>query len=248
MNSLRSYSLVSILLCILFLPALTQMNAPQPQPATNEQSKQQRHEEKQEHRILGILPPFSLTNPPNTNPLTPKEKFTSFGKSAFGPLKFGLVAFQAGVGQATDEFPEFGQGAAGYAKRYGAAFTDQASSSFFSDFLYPTLLKQDPRYFRSGQGSVTHRFGYALEQELVAHNDRGGRSFHFSNVLGAISAGALANAYHPPSDRGFGLTMSRAGIALAYGSLGGLIDEFYPDAMRWVFRKKEKKAHEALQK
>jgi hypothetical protein len=245
MNTLRSYSLVSILLCILLLPALAQVNAPQ--PATNEPSKQ--HEEKQEHRILGVLPPFSLTNPQNTNPLTPREKFKSFRRSAFGPLEFGLVAIQAGIGQATDEFPEFGQGAAGYAKRYGSAFTDQASSSFFSDFLYPTLLKQDPRYFRSGHGSFTHRFGYALEQELVAHNDRGGRSFHFSNVFGAISAGALANAYHPPSDRGFGLTMSRAGIALAYGSLGGVLDEFYPDAMNWVFSRRKKKAHEqALQK
>ena len=99
------------------------------------------------------------------------------------------------------------------------------------------LFKEDPRYFRLGHGSFKHRFGYALAQEFVCHTDKGGRMFHFSNLLGAFTSGGISNAYYPEADRGFGLTMSRSGIALMYGSLGGLLSEFWPDIDRKVFHK-----------
>jgi hypothetical protein len=142
------------------------------------------------------------------------------------------VGFQAGLSQAEDEFPEYKQGVAGYGKRYGAAFADQVSSGFFSNYFYPVLFKDDPRYFRLGKGSTMHRLGYALVQEVVCHTDAGGRSFGWSNTLGALSAGGVSNLYYPENERGFALTMSRAGIAMLYGSLGGLADEFYPDIDR----------------
>jgi hypothetical protein len=147
---------------------------------------------------------------------------------------------QAGVSQAVDEFPDYGQGAAGYGKRYGAALADEVSATFFEGFLWPVLLKQDPRYFRLGEGSTKHRIVYSLAQAVVCHTDKGTRSFNYSNVLGAFSAGALSNAYYPQGDRGFGLTMSRSAIAIMYGSLGGLFDEFYPDISRKLFHKHPK--------
>ena len=99
-----------------------------------------------------------------------------------------------------------------------------------------------PTLFPQGQGSIKRRIGYALAQEFVAHTDRGGRSFNFANVLGAVSAGGISNLYYPNSDRGFTLTMSRAGIALIYGSAGGLMDEFWPDINRKLFHKQPKTA------
>jgi hypothetical protein len=102
------------------------------------------------------------------------------------------------------------------------------------------LLKEDPRYFRSGVGPIKRRIGYAVVQEFVCHTDRGGRSFNWSNVLGAFTSGGLSNAYYPQSDRGFGLTMSRSAIAVMYGSLGGLVDEFWPDISRAMFKKHKK--------
>jgi len=133
------------------------------------------------------------------------------------------------ISQAQDSFPEYGQGAAGYGKRYGAALTDEVSSGFFTNYVYPALLHEDPRYYRLGKGSFKHRLGYALSQEFVSHKDAGGRTFAWSNALGAVTAGSISNAYYPEADRGFELTMSRAGISLLYGSLGGLEDEFWPD-------------------
>ena len=201
--------------------------------AQNDKEKERELEKKeQSQRMLGVVPQFGVTSRQDAAALTSGEKFHLFRKSAFDPVEFGLVGFQAGISQAEDEFPEYGQGAVGYGKRYGAAFADEVSSGFFSNYFYPVLLKEDPRYFRLGQGSVMHRIEYSVAQEFICRTDSGKRSFGWSNTLGALTSGGVSNIYYPQSDRGFGLTMSRAGIAMLYGSLGGLVDEFYPDIDR----------------
>jgi hypothetical protein len=209
-----------------------------PTSGTTKSEKEQELEKKeQSQRVLGIVPEFGVTNRMNAPPLSPKQKFHLFVKSAFDPATLGIVGVQAALSQAENEFPGYGQGAAGYGKRYGAALADEVSSGFFSNFAYPVLLKEDPRYFRLGTGTYKHRLFYSLKQEFVAHTDSGGRRFDFSNVLGAFTSGGISNIYYPQSDRGFELTMSRSAIALGYGSLGALFDEFWPDIHAKVFRK-----------
>jgi hypothetical protein len=146
---------------------------------------------------------------------------------------------QAGISQAEDEFPEYGQGASGFGKRYGATLADEVSSSFFTDEFYPALQGR-PALFPIGEGSIKRRLGYALKQEIICHTDKGGRSFSWENAFGAITSGAVSNAYYPQSDRGFGLTMSRSAISAGYGSLGGVVDEFYPDINHWLFHRNQK--------
>lgn len=214
-----------------------QTGSSQSQQAPAESEKEIQRQE-QSQRILGVAPQFGMTSRMNAPALTTGEKFHLFVKSSFDPFEYAAAGFQAGLGQATNEFPGYGQGAAGYGKRYGASIADQVSSNFFSNFFYPTLLKEDPRYFRLGEGSVTHRMFYSLAQEFVCHTDKGGRSFNWSNVLGAFTSGTLSNAYYPSTDRGAGLTASRSAIALAYGAAGGLIDEFWMDIHNKLFHKR----------
>lgn len=213
-------------------------NAPTPK---SEQEKQIEKQE-QSQRLLGVIPNFGTTSRHNAPPLSPSAKFHLFYKAAFDPVELSVVGLQAGLSQAEDEFPEYGQGAAGFGKRYGATLADEVSSGFFANFFYPVLLKEDPRYFRLGEGSIKHRIGYALLQEVYCRTDKGGRSFAWSNVLGAFSSGGLSNAYYPAAERGFGLTMSRSVISLGYGSLGGLVDEFYPDISQRLFHRHDKSA------
>ncbi len=207
-----------------------------------EQEKEKEIEKKeQSQRVLGLYPQFQVTSRGNAPPLTPGGKFHLFFKSAFDPFELMLAGIQAGSDQAEDEFPEYGEGVKGFAKRYAADFGDSVSSGFFSNFFWPVLLKEDPRYFRLGEGTVKHRFVYSLEQEFVCHTDKGGRFANLSNILGAFSSGALSNTYHPQADRGVGLTARGASYALAYGSLGGLLSEFWPD----ISRKMHKHRNEA---
>ena len=209
-------------------------------PGSSSQKEKELERQEQSQRTLGVLPQFLVTSRQNAPPLTSHQKFHLFVKQAFDPVEFAVTAAQAGISQAQDEFHGYGQGAEGYAKRYGAAFGDATSSGFWSNFFYPTLFKQDPRYFRLGQGSFKHRVVHSMKEEFVCHTDKGGRSFSYSNVLGALTAGGISNAYYPRDDRGLGLTMSRVGIALAYGTLGGLFDEFGPDIHHKLLHRHQK--------
>lgn len=211
-----------------------------PKPSSNDEQEIEKREQSQ--RMLGVIPNFGTTSRQDAHPLSPRAKFHLFYKSAFDPVELSLVGAQAAVSQAEDEFPEYGQGAVGFGKRYGSTLADEVSSNFFSNSFYSTLLKEDPRYFRLGQGPIKHRFGYALLQEIDCRTDKGGRSFAWENVLGAFTAGGLSNVYYPQAERGFGLTMSRSAIAIGYGSLGGVLDEFYPDVSHWLFHRHDRTA------
>ena len=235
--STKRYTILAfVLLTGAYLPGQTSDG---PAPKSSEEKEIERQEQSQ--RMLGVIPQFGTTSRNNAPPLTAGEKFHLFRKSAFDPVELTVVGLQAGISQAEDEFPEYGQGAAGFGKRYGATLADEVSSGFFSNFFYPVLLKEDPRYFRLGEGSIRHRTGYALLQEVDCRRDRGSRGFCWENVFGALTAGSLSNAYYPPAERGLGLTMSRSAIAVGYGSLGGLVDEFYPDINHWLFHRHEKR-------
>jgi hypothetical protein len=235
-----SVGCVLLTLCVaLGCWAQTGSQAAIPNPESSSSSEQQRQSSSDAPRILGVVPQFSVTNEWNARPLTAGEKLRLFERSSFDPFNFAAAGLQAGLSQATNEFPGYGQGAGGYGKRYGASFADQVSSNFFSNFFYPTLLKEDPRYFRLGRGPIKHRFLYALEQEFVVRRDRGGKGFAFENVLGAFSSGTLSNVYYPSTDRGVGLTISRSVISMLYGSAGGLASEFWPDVQRKLHRHKE---------
>ena len=223
-----------LLLLFLSLPLSAQQQA---SPAHCSPASQQQSEPEQRRRFLGIVSNLGVTDLQHPPPLGSGQKFQLFVANSADPFRFGIVGAQAAISQAEDSFPEYGQGAAGYSKRFGSALADNTSSNFFSNFFYPVLLKQDPRYYRRGQGSVKHRIFYALAQEFVAHTDKGRRSFNFASTLGAFSAGGLSNVYYPPNHRGFGLTLSRAAIALLYGSAGGLLKEFLPDIDRKLFPK-----------
>jgi hypothetical protein len=212
-----------------------------PQAPSQSKSEQEKEAQKKEQseRTFGIVPRFGTTDRMDAPPLTTGEKFHLFAKTTFDPVTVIIAAAQAGVSQADNQFAGYGQGAEGYGKRFGAAFGDQLSAGFFSNFLYPTIFKQDPRYFRRGHGGFGRRFVYSLLQQVVCHTDGGGRAFNASSVLGAFTSGGLSNIYYPADDRGFKLTMGRSGLAIAYASAGGLFSEFWPDIQRKLSRKPE---------
>ena len=226
-------------------------------PTTKSEEEKDEEKKEQSQRALKLLPMFGVTSRQNAPPLTPGEKFHLFAKSAFDPVTVGVVGLQAGISQGENEFPGYGQGAQGYGKRFGASLADEVSSGFWSNYFYPVLLKEDPRYFRLAEGGLKQRLFYSARQEFVCHTDNGGRSFNFSNVLGAFTAGGISNLYYPgntrvrtipattttpavpvyENDRGFVLTMSRTAIALAYGAMGGLFSEFWPDIEQKLWHK-----------
>jgi len=233
-------------------PSTVSGNQSPSKPGAKSEEEREIERKEQSQRALGVLPVFGVTDRWNASPLTPPEKFHLFVKSAFDPATIGTVGLQAGFSQAVNEFPGYGQGMQGYGKRFGASLADEVSANFWSGYVYPVLLKEDPRFFRLGNGGFKRRFLNGVVQEFVCHTDQGKRSFSYSNVLGAFTSGGLSNLYYPgrtvvrtapatatspptpvfEDDRGVVLTVSRSLIALGYDMAGNLFDEFWPDIRR----------------
>ena len=191
-------------------------------------------------RVFGVVRTFGITNDRNAPPLTPRGKFRIFRQNVTDPFTFVGTALQAGIGQATNDFPAYGQGLAGYAKRYGASIADFTGGEFMSTFVFPTILRQDPRYFREGEGSSKgRRLGHALASAFVTRNDSGRTTFNWSNSMGRVAAGGISTLYYPAENRSVGLVFSRAGIGMVFGTAGAVFSEFGPDMERKIFKKKK---------
>jgi hypothetical protein len=188
-------------------------------------------------RVLFVVPAFEVTNRQGAPALPAKRKFALAARGTFDPFVWISTGILAGISQASNQFPQYGRGTAGYSKRYGAAMLDTVDGTFASTTLR-VLLKQDPRYFRLGRGSVRRRFLYAVSRELLTKSDKGTRQFNWSRVLGTFASGAIANAYYPPRNRGFGLTVNRFAVSLLWDPPGQLTDEFWPDIDRKFFHRK----------
>jgi hypothetical protein len=194
--------------------------------------------EEKHPRLFWLLPTYTVTETKSTRPLTAHGKFRLFVKDETDPFTLGWVAFEAGLAQSNNHPSEYGQGASGYSERFGAGLADEVSAGFFTHFLFPTVLHQDPRYHRLGEGSLTRRLGHALIRPVLTHKDSGGRAFNWSGILGSLASSGLSNAYRPEADRGVGATFSRVVMSLPFDMIDQLVDEFGPDLQKKIAGKK----------
>jgi len=182
-------------------------------------------EEKQ--RVLGVFPNFYVSYIPNAAPLNSKQKFELAWKSVIDPVTFALVGVTAGVEQADNYFSGYGQGAQGYAKRFGAGYADTITGTFIGGAILPSLLKQDPRYFYKGTGSKRSRALYAIANAFICKGDNKRWQPNYSAILGSLAAGGISNLYYPVSDRnGAALTFENAAIGIGGTAIGNLLQEF----------------------
>jgi len=187
-------------------------------------AEQIKAEEKQ--RLIGIIPNFYTSFIYDAAPLTWKQKFSLAARGTFDPVSMIGVGFAAGLEQANNSYPGYGQGAAGYGKRFGAKFVDGRTGDFLTHAVFPSLFHQDPRYYYQGSGSFESRFIHAVGSAFVTRSDSGRTVPNYSFLLGDMCSAALSNLYYPPANRGVSLVFNRAAVGLAGRVGGNLIREF----------------------
>jgi hypothetical protein len=211
---------------------------PTPRPLTQQEKAEQQLRQQEKQRIAGVVPNFNVSYNADAAPLSRKQKLHLAFRTATDPVSFGVAAFDAGLSQAEGDFPGYGGGMQGYAKRFGASYADNFDGTMLGNAIFPILLKQDPRYFRRGEGSFTSRFLYSISTTVWCKNDSGSHGPNYSNILGNLAAGGISNLYYPASDRGAGLTFERGLTVTAYGAFGGIFNEFWPDIAKKLFKDK----------
>jgi hypothetical protein len=178
-------------------------------------------------RVLGVIPNFYVTYKQDALPLSPKQKLELAWKSNVDPVTFAASGGFAGVEQATNQFSGYGQGASGYAKRFGASYGGAFIGNMLGGALLPSLLKQDPRYFYKGSGSTKSRIFYALANSVICKGDNGRWQPNYSGILGSLAAGGISNLYYPAGDRsGVGLTFENTAIGIGGSAIANIFQEF----------------------
>jgi hypothetical protein len=250
-----------IVTLLIALPALAQQEqvvaAPHPaQPAQPSQQgqtdqddkdkpkKQKTNEEKAEtaapatsnDRLFFALPNFlSVENAGKIPPLTTKQKFAVVTRSSFDYIQVPWYAFLAGVSQAENSEPGYGQGAAGYGKRFGSAAADGTIENYWTSAILPSVFHQDPRFYQLGKGGFWHRTFYAMSRIVVTRSDSGSSQFNVSEVFGsAIAASISTYSYHPHADKTLSNTASVWGSQIAYDTATIVLKEFWPDIRRKI--------------
>jgi hypothetical protein len=183
--------------------------------------------EEEKQRVLGVIPNFYVSYEPNPVPLSSKQKFELAWRTSIDPVTFVITGGIAGVQQSQNTFSGYGQGAQGYAKRFGANYADLVTGTFIGSAILPSLLKQDPRYFYKGTGSTRARILYAIANSVICKGDNRRWQVNYSNILGSLAAGGVSNLYYPPKNRdGVELTFVSAGIGIGATAAANIVQEF----------------------
>jgi hypothetical protein len=215
--------------------------APAPQPG----AQQSQHDkaaaqvkEQEQQRVVGILPAFNVSYRSDAVSLSAGQKMSLAFRSSVDPFTFAAAFMVAGYHEALDEDTGFGWGIEGYGKRSGAAYLDAFNGTMIGNGILPAIFRQDPRYFRLGHGTFSHRLLYAIATSYICKHDNSGRwEPNYSNVGGNIIAGAISNLYYPSQNSGWSQTISNGFIVTTEGTIGGVFQEFWPDISRKLFHK-----------
>ncbi|HEV2274451.1 MAG TPA: hypothetical protein VGR96_09810 [Acidobacteriaceae bacterium] len=213
----------------------TQQPGPQtkPDPAPTEQGGQTK-------RILYIVPNFrSVSTDAYLPPQSVKTKFITATEDSFDYSGFIFVAMQAGLGQIGNSYPEFGEGAVGYGRYYWHTLADATDENLWVEFLVPSILHQDTRFYTLRHGSFLKRFGYGFTRIIITRNDGGRETFNASEIVGAGVAAGLSNLYYPAQERTEIKSYQRWVTNVSIDGGIFIFKEFWPDLNNRFFHQKD---------
>ncbi len=173
-------------------------------------------------------PATKLPDTISAAPFTVRDKFDYRVVQSFGLRGVFGSFLSATVGQAMNAPHEWGQGAEGYALRYGSSFGGNLTRQTFS-WTLESAFHEDPRYFPAEAGRTKkQRLLNALEQSIITKNDRGGSEFAYARFISAFGAGQFENIWLPRSDNSVAHGLQRGAISIAGDAGYNLLQEFIP--------------------
>lgn len=204
---------------------------PASQPTSQQRAARQVRQEEHQH-ILAVIPNFETSYNRKFAPLTVKQKFQLDYRTMFDPFQLVIAGMDAGASQAQGSFRGYGPGPVGFAKRFGASYADILDGYFWGSGVLPSLMHEDPRFFRKNRGGILNRALYAAATTVWCRWDNGRWGPNYANVAGNFIAGGISNAYYPANDRGASLTLERGLTDLADQVFVSEFVEFLPSHLR----------------
>jgi len=190
-------------------------------------------------RILWVIPNYRTVeeDSPERLPLSARQKFKTAVLDSFDFSSVLVAGFFGGVSMAEGQYRDFGVGAQGFGKYFGAAFADQAVGNFMTEAILPSMLHQDPQYYTKAHGGFWKRTGYAMSREVITFGDSGHKQFNTSEILGNAIAAGISNTYYPPRERSVSNTIGKWSQQVATDAFFNVLKEFWPDVRKKMFGK-----------
>ena len=217
-------------------------NAPASDPEKGDDTKPKTSIEREtgtnNDRIFEVVPNYGTVRNTKTLPaMSTGQKFRLATAGSFDYFAYPFNALLAGIGQADNAPPSWGQGWGAYAKRFASSFADNTISSYMTTAVYPSLLKEDPRYYRMAQGKFSRRLSYPISRLFVTRTDAGNTRCNFSELFGNATAAGISNLYHPAEDRTLSRNLGTLGMLYMWDGVSNEMKEFWPDIRRKVLHK-----------
>jgi hypothetical protein len=192
------------------------------QEIAEEQIKVEMHQ-----RILGVIPNFYVTYDPNAVPLDAKQKYKLAMRTIVDPETIGVDMLSAAVQQKTGTLGAYGSGVGGYTKQFAASYGTGSIDTLLGGAVFPSIFRQDPRYFYKGTGTVTKRALYAMSMSVLCKGNNGHWQYNYSGLMGGLAAGGIANLYAPKSaTQGLDVMLGNTALGIGTSAITNLLQEF----------------------
>lgn len=226
-------------------PQQTVSSEQKPQSQISKEAQERKKKESQveketgtvNDRLFGAMPNYVVEDAMKLPPLATHQKFRLATAAVFDPFTVPFVGFLAAVNQANNSPTSWGQGWGAYGKRFGEEFGDNGIGTYMTVAIFPSILREDPRYYQMKRGPVKRRMAYSLRRLFVTFTDSGDVRFNYSEIVGNAAATAASNLYHPPEDRTLTRNLGTWGMLIMWDGVSNEMKEFWPDIRRKVFHK-----------
>jgi hypothetical protein len=194
---------------------------------TKDELREEQVKTEEKQRILGMIPNFFVTYDHDAVPLNARQKYELAFRTLIDPETIAVDFLSSGVQQGTGGLKGYGSGSPGYAKRFAAAYGTGSIDTMLGSAVLPSLLRQDPRYFYKGTGTIRQRALYAMGMSILCKGDNGHWQYNYSGLLGGLAAGGISNLYYPPANRNaLGMTIQNTAIGIGSSAVTNLLQEF----------------------
>ena len=145
------------------------------------------------------------------------------------PANIGTVLGISAVTIGSDSHTAYGPGLKGYGKSVGVSLLQDATAQFFGVFAIPSIVHQDPRYYRMPHARFAKRLFYSISRTAISRSDNGRSIPNYGTLLVYPISAEIDNLYVPGIHPDGPSTVARIFTGYGLDPINNLLNEFLPD-------------------